>query len=153
MSEDQQKQFLIFKIDEEVYGINLLSIQEVKAWEQPTPLPDTPDYLTGMINLRGNVLPIMDLRKRFHKPEVEVNEKHVVIIVIAEGGALGLIADAVSDILTVDKSEVRPAGSASGLSEDNQYIEGVLTSQEEMVLLLDVKKLCGADLHRALKAS
>ncbi len=138
-------QFLTFILGKEVYGIDILRVQEIKGWEETTTLPNTPDYVKGVINLRGVVVPIVDLRERFNLSTANYDASTVVIIVRVNHQnlekAIGLVVDGVSDVHDIDTGNLQPAPSFQKESIDTTYIRGLAMSGDNMVILLDVDDL------------
>lgn len=139
-SADAEKQYITFTINEEEYGTPILTVQEIRGWMKTTPLPNTPDYVRGVTNLRGNIVPVFDLRTRFNGEHTQITERHVVIMVEIEGRIVGLLVDAISDILTIDEKQIQPPPTAN-LTIDTQYLSGLVTSGERMVALINIDKL------------
>lgn len=139
-SVDAAKQYITFTIDKEEYGTPILTVQEIRGWMKTTLLPNTPQYVKGVTNLRGNIVPVFDLRARFSGQLTEVSERHVVIMVEIEGKIIGLLVDAISDILTIDEAQIQPPPTGS-LIVDTQYIDGLFASEERMVALVNINKL------------
>ena len=142
VSQDEQ-QYLTFIMAGEEYGVDILAVQEIRGWEESTIIPNSPDYIKGVINLRGTIVPIMDLRRRFGLPTVEYSPVTVVIILKVEHPAervMGIVVDAVSDVYAISQSDRRKAPE---LTEDNNsvFIEGLVNVNEKMVILLDVESL------------
>jgi purine-binding chemotaxis protein CheW len=134
-------QFLSFSVGKETYAVDIMSVQEIKGWSETTPLPKTPEYMRGVLNLRGCVIPVFDLRSRFGKGSTEVDTTHVVIVLsLSNGHNLGLLVDSVSDILTVEQSEIKPSPQVQSDIED-RFINGLISHENMMVILLDVAKL------------
>lgn len=148
-SADAQSQYITFTIDKEEYGTPILTVQEIRGWMKTTPLPNTPDYVKGVTNLRGNIVPVFDLRARFSGQMTEVTERHVVIMVEIEGRTIGLLVDAISDILTIDDDKVQPPPTGN-LIVDTQYIDGLFASNERMVALVNINKLFDAETLQSL---
>ena len=132
--------YITFTINEEEYGTPILTVQEIRGWMKTTPLPNTPDYVRGVTNLRGNIVPVFDLRTRFNGEHTQITERHVVIMVEIEGRIVGLLVDAISDILTIDEKQIQPPPTAN-LTIDTQYLSGLVTSGERMVALINIDKL------------
>lgn len=139
-SVDAAKQYITFTIAQEEYGTPILSVQEIRGWMNTTPLPNTPKFVKGVTNLRGNVVPVFDLRARFSGETTEVTERHVVIMVEIEGRIIGLLVDAISDILTIDENQIQPPPTGS-LIVDTQYLDGLVATGERMVALINTNKL------------
>jgi purine-binding chemotaxis protein CheW len=150
MAEQQlsKKQYLSFSLGGEDYGIDILRVQEIKSWEGVRPLPDTPDYVKGVLELRGAIVPVIDLRIRFEIKDVEYTPTTVFIAVMVQSNGKnfmrGIVVDTVSDVLDVTEDGVKPAPKLEH-AVSNQYISGVVTLGERMVVLLDLDKLFGFD--------
>jgi len=139
-----RQQYLTFRLADEQYGVEILRVQTIQGWERVTPLPGTPDYVLGVINLRGAVVPIVDLKQRFGLPDGERGRTTVVVIVRMEGTdrerIIGLVADAVCDVCDVSEQELRPAPEI-GDRTGTEYLKGLAQIDERMVILLDVDRL------------
>lgn len=144
-SVDAEKQYITFTINEEEYGTPILTVQEIRGWMKTTPLPNTPEYVRGVTNLRGNIVPVFDLRTRFSGILTEVTERHVVIMVEIDGRIIGLLVDAISDILTIDEAQIQPPPT-SNMTVDTQYLDGLVTSGDRMVALININKLFDSQL-------
>lgn len=134
-------QCLTFKLADEEYGVDIMSVQEIRSWEPVTRLPNTPEFVTGVINLRGIVVPIIDLRKRFNLDTVAYGTTTVVVVVKVETGdserTMGMVVDAVSEVYNLSQDIIRKApelGSAISM----EYIRGLADIDEKMIILLDV---------------
>jgi len=134
------QQFLTFAVDKEEYGIDLLRIREIKGWTETTRLPNSPNFMKGVINLRGAVIPIFDLKGRFQMGESNPTEKHVVIIVAVEERLIGILVDSVSDIVEVGEEQIKPAPQME-TKIDDEFVNGLISLSEKMVVLLDVDSL------------
>lgn len=141
-------QFLTFMLGDEEYGVDILRVQEIKGWEQATAIPNTPDYIKGVMNLRGTVVPIVDLRRRFALPSAEYLPTTVVIVVKVEGDlstrTMGFVVDAVSDVYNVSPENLQPPPDF-GVRVDTAFIRGLAMVGEKMVILLDFDRLIGLD--------
>lgn len=146
---DADKQYIIFTIGDEEYATQILSVQEIRGWMKTTPLPNTPEYVRGVTNLRGNIVPVFDLRARFTGDLTEVTERHVVIMVEINSQIIGLLVDSISDILTIDTNQIQPAPT-SNLTVDTQYIDGLFASDERMVALVNINKLFDQDVLQSV---
>lgn len=137
-------QFLTFILAGEEYGVDILRVQEIKGWEKATKMPNTPPYIKGVINLRGAIVPIVDLRKRFDLENVEYGKTTVVIVLKVVGATgertLGFVVDAVSEVYNVSSENMKPAPEFGG-SISIDYIKGLATVGEKMVILLDIDHL------------
>ncbi|MAI62177.1 MAG: hypothetical protein CBB87_06750 [Micavibrio sp. TMED27] len=148
-SVDADRQYITFTIGTEEYGTPILTVQEIRGWMKTTPLPNTPDYVRGVTNLRGNIVPVFDLRSRFSGENTDVTDRHVVIMAEIEGRTIGLLVDAISDILTIDEAKIQPPPTTN-LIIDNQYLDGLVASDERMVALINVSKLFDQDIIEKL---
>ncbi|VAX07715.1 Positive regulator of CheA protein activity (CheW) [hydrothermal vent metagenome] len=137
-------QYLSFKLGGEIYGVDILSVREIKGWEEVRPLPDAPSYVKGVLDLRGVIVPIVDLRIRFQLTDCEYTPTTVTIVLTIECGSqqhvVGAVVDGVSDVLDVSPDEARVAPEM-GSDIGSHYIKGMMTSEGRMVILLDVNKL------------
>lgn len=140
------QQFLSFTLGAEEYGVDILMVREVKGWTATTRLPNTPEYVRGVLNLRGIIIPIFDLRARFTGKLTEPNSKNVVVILTVDNRTVGILADTVSDILTAGANDIRPAPD-TGNSIDQRFVSGLIAVEGRMVVLLDMKKLLSLDLE------
>lgn len=137
-------QYLTFELAGEQYGMDILRVQEIRGWTAVTPIPNTPEYVRGVLNLRGTVVPIIDLRRRLGMPRIDYGPTTVIVVanVIAAGRErlAGLVVDAVSDVCDVAVEDARPTPDF-GLSVDVRYMQGMAALGERMVVLLDIDKL------------
>jgi purine-binding chemotaxis protein CheW len=138
------QQYLSFALGDEQYGIEILRVQEIKGYSGITPIPNTPPHIRGVMNLRGTVIPVVDLRAKFHL-ETRAYDKFTVIIVVTVGTRIiGLVVDAVSDVLDISRTDIRPAPEL-GHREDTRFISGMVHVGERLVVLLDIATLLGGD--------
>lgn len=137
-------QYLTFMMDNEEYGIEILSVQEIRGWEPMTSIPNSPDYVKGVINLRGTVVPVIDLRQRFQLPKIEYSEVTVVVIVkvLIAGNEkiMGIVVDAVSDVYNLDKEAVSQTPAVGDMA-NKEFIDGLINVDDKMVVLLDLNKV------------
>jgi len=146
------QQFLTFRLAGEEYGVGILTVQEIRGWSTVTKVPHTPEWLLGVISLRGVVVPVVDLRIKFKLDSVEYNETTVVIILTVAARIVGVVVDAVSDVITLGAAQIKPAP-AMGNGANTGHIIGFGTLDERMRILVDVEKLmAGADLGLVDKA-
>ncbi|TVQ55660.1 MAG: purine-binding chemotaxis protein CheW [Rhodobacteraceae bacterium] len=134
------KQFVSFMIDDELYGVDVQSVREIRTWQPVTRLPGQAYYTRGVLNIRGEALPVHDLRARFGGGETEATDKNVVVIVTVDGSSAGLLVDSVSDIVDVDPDEICdvPEGARA---EAEEAITGLVPRAEKMIALVDVARL------------
>ncbi len=141
-------QYLTFLLEGEEYGVDILRVQEIRGWERTTPIPNTPDYVQGVINLRGTIVPIIDLRRRFGLPPREPGPTTVVVVLRVESEGrertMGIVVDAVSDVYNLPEEEVAPPPDlGSAISVD--FVRGLATVEGKMVIVLDIDRLLNAD--------
>ncbi len=133
-------QFLTFSLGQEEYGIELLNVQEIKGYSAITPIPNTPPHIKGVMNLRGAVIPIVDLRIRFGMEAIEYTKFHVIIVINVGTKVMGLLVDAVSDVLNAGVEDIRPAPDF-GAHADTRFISGMASTGDKMAVLLDLDTL------------
>ena len=133
-------QYLTFKIEDEVYGVEIAYVKEIIKMQAITKVPEMPMYIEGITNLRGDLIGVLDVRKRFGKPTKEYDEETCIIVIIHEDyGALGMIIDAVQETATIPESKITAPPSAK-LSYSNQFIRNIGRVGDEVKLLLDVDR-------------
>ncbi|EGO64146.1 chemotaxis protein CheW [Acetonema longum] len=135
----QELQLVIFKLDKEEYGLPITKVQEINKMVSITKLPHTPVFVEGIINLRGRVIPIVDLRKRFQLSASDHNEDSRIIIIEISGQTLGVIVDAVTEVVRLQANNVEPPPPAFIL--DSQYIHGVGKLEDRLIILLNLDKI------------
>ena len=140
---EDRRQFITFRTAEQEFGADIMMIREIRGWTQTTPLPHSPDYVRGLINLRGMVLPVVDLKARLGQGTTEVTPKHVIIVVRCGERTMGLLVDAVSDIMTASTSDIQPTPE---LARDvkEELVEGIAVLDQRMVTILGMEKLTAA---------
>ena len=140
------REFLTFRLGTESYGIEILKVQEIRGYETPTTLANAPAFIKGVINLRGVIVPILDLRIKFQL-QANYDEFTVVIILNVAGRGVGMVVDSVSDVLTLAVDNIRPTPEFASATFDTRYITGLGTVDDAMLILLDIEKLLtGADM-------
>jgi purine-binding chemotaxis protein CheW len=143
------EQYLTFLVAGQVYGIDILRVQEIKGWDKPTRIPHAPDHVLGVINLRGAVVPIIDLRMRFGVETAQFGPTTVVIVVRVNGQrrelTVGMVVDAVCEVCNVSESELRPAPDV-GTPTDADFVKGLAMTDKRMLILLGVEQLINASL-------
>jgi purine-binding chemotaxis protein CheW len=133
-------QFLTFLLDEKEYGLELFKIQEIRGYAPVTPIPNVPPHVRGVMNLRGTVLPVIDLRMKFRLPPIEYNKFTVIVIAMVGEKMVGLLVDAVSDVLQVTPDSMRAAPDF-GAAVDTRFIDGVFQTREHLAVALNLEKL------------
>lgn len=136
-------QALTFILGQEEYGIQILKVQEIKGYAPPTPIPNTPSHVKGVINLRGTIVPIVDLRCKFGMDAIDYNQFTVIVVTQLQGGKIiGFIVDAVSDVLNVPASDIHPTPEFDA-QLDTKFVSGLAKVGERIVILLDIEKVIG----------
>lgn len=133
-------EFLAFNLGGEEYGITIQKVQELRSWEAVTHIANAPAWLKGVMNLRGAIVPIVDLRIRFNLGQAEYNPFTVVIIANVAGRVIGMVVDNVSDVITLEPTQVKPAPEV-GSAMDTAYMIGIGTLEERMLILIDIERL------------
>lgn len=137
---DQVLQWVTFRLQEETYGINVMQVQEVLRYSEIAPVPGSPEYVLGIINLRGNVVTVIDTRARFGLPPAEVTDNTRVVIIEAEKQVIGILVDSVAEVVYLRQSEVDVAPNV-GTDESARFIQGVANREGELLILVDLNKL------------
>ena len=144
--------YLTFLLDKEEYGIDILRVLEIIKYMAPTEIPGSPDEMIGVINLRGQVIPVISMRKRFGFEIVEKNEKNVIIVVESEMGKIGFSVDQVQEVITFASQELEAAPDY-GLDIDTSYITSIAKTGEHVRILLDVSKILSKETESAMHQS
>ncbi|MGA7438105.1 MAG: chemotaxis protein CheW [Luteibacter sp.] len=137
---DEAAQYLTVNLGTEEYGVDILAVREIRGWTPVTRIPQAPSYVLGVLNLRGAIVPVLDLRLRFGLAREEYTATTVCVIVMVAGRQFGVVVDAVSDVVEVSPSGIRPVPDM-GTTVDTEYLKGLTSVGERMVLLLDVDRL------------
>ena len=133
-------QYVVFSINQQIFGIEILKIKEVLSYRKITPLPQVEEFVRGIINLRGAIIPVFDLREKFNLPAKEYTKFHVIIVVEIAGRVMGVIVDEISDVMDILPEEFQTTGNLpSNLRQE--YLKGVGKKQDEMIILLDMDRL------------
>jgi purine-binding chemotaxis protein CheW len=147
------REVLVFVLGAEEYGVDILKVQEIRGYEKVTPIPSAPAYLKGIVNLRGVIVPLVDMRVKFGLPEPRYDATTVVVILRVAGRVIGLVVDAVSDVVGLAPADVKQAP-ALGSIVDGSYLAGLATRDERMILLLDIEKfLSSAEMNLLARAA
>ena len=133
-------QWVTFKLQEETYGINVMQVQEVLRYTEIAPVPGSPDYVLGIINLRGNVVTVIDTRSRFGLEPAEVTDNSRIVIIEAEKQVIGILVDSVAEVVYLKSSEIDTAPNV-GTEESARFIQGVSNREGELLILVDLNKL------------
>ena len=138
------QEYLTFTLGREEYAIDILRVQEIRGYDQVTAIANAPAFIKGVINLRGAIVPIVDLRIKFNLGRVDYNEQTVVIILNLDRRVVGIVVDGVSDVLMLNAAQVRPAPEF-GATLSTEYLTGLGTVDERMLILVDIEKLMTSD--------
>ncbi len=137
---DVPREFLAFSMGQEEYGLDILKVQEIRGYEAVTRIANAPDFLKGVINLRGVIVPLVDMRIMLKLGEPSYDASTIVIVLSIGGSTVGMVVDGVSDVIALRGAEIRPAP-AIGSAVDTGYLIGIGTVAERMVILVDIDKL------------
>ena len=149
-------EFLTFRLGAEEYGIDILRVQEIRSYEEPTRIANAPEFIKGVVNLRGVIVPVVDLRLKLNCEKVEYNEFTVVIVLNVHGRVVGAVVDSVSDVLELSHEQINAAPEMN-TSLDTSYITGIASTAERMLILMDIQALMSSadmgliDSHPALQ--
>jgi purine-binding chemotaxis protein CheW len=142
-------QYLTFMLAGEEYGVDILRVLEIKGWDNVTPIPNTPKYIKGVINLRGTIVPIVDLRERFSMDSAEYGPTTVVIVVKVNSDnnsrTMGVVVDAVSEVYNIDEESLKPAPDF-GQAISTDFVRGLGTVDEKMIIVLDIDHLLNSSI-------
>ena len=143
-----RREVLSFTLGAEEYGIDILKVQEIRGYEQPTRIANVPPFMKGVVNLRGVIVPIVDMRVRFDLADIRYDDFTVVIVLNVVGRTIGIVVDSVSDVLGLDPAHIKPAPDFNG-TVASTYITGLGTvktgDSERMLILMDIERLLGSD--------
>ncbi|MCG7598611.1 chemotaxis protein CheW [Halomonas sp. McH1-25] len=136
----QSSEFLVFSLGEEEYAVDILKVQEIRGYENVTRIANAPDFIKGVTNLRGVIVPIVDLRIKFHLDKVEYGGQTVVIVVNVAERVVGIVVDGVSDVMTLSPDQIKPAPEF-GVALSSDYLSGLGSLDDRMLVLVDIDKL------------
>ena len=142
-SDDPVLQWVTFRLEDETYGINVMQVQEVLRYSEIAPVPGAPSYVLGIINLRGNVVTVIDTRQRFGLPPAEVTDNTRIVIIEADKQVVGILVDSVAEVVYLRQSEIETAPNV-GNEEAAKFIQGVCNKNEELLILVDLEKMMTA---------
>ncbi|MDH3513550.1 MAG: chemotaxis protein CheW [Gammaproteobacteria bacterium] len=153
VSQTNESQILTFRLDGQDYGVSILKIQEIKGWDKITPIPNSPAYVKGVLNLRGVIVPVIDLRLRFGLNEAERDIFTVIIVANVGGRLAGIVVDAVSDVINVGAEQLCEAPEYDG-QQNREFIKGLAQVDGKLLVLLDIDRLVNPDsLNKAAAAA
>ncbi|SFH44455.1 chemotaxis protein CheW [Modicisalibacter xianhensis] len=136
----QSSEFLVFSLGDEEYAVDILKVQEIRGYENVTRIANAPDFIKGVTNLRGVIVPIVDLRIKFHLDKVEYGGQTVVIVVNVAERVVGIVVDGVSDVMTLSPDQIKPAPEF-GVALSSDYLSGLGSLDDRMLVLVDIDKL------------
>lgn len=139
-SDDPILQWVTFLLEGEIYGINVMQVQEVLRYTEIAPVPGAPDYVLGIINLRGNVVTVIDTRLRFGLPSAEVTDQTRIVIIEADTHVVGILVDAVAEVVYLRQSEIETAPNV-GNEESAKFIQGVCNKNDKLLILVELDKM------------
>ncbi|MCC5883207.1 MAG: chemotaxis protein CheW [Halomonas sp.] len=143
-AEAHNREFLVFSLGEEEYAIDILKVQEIRGYENVTRIANAPDFIKGVTNLRGVIVPIVDLRIKFHLDKVEYGGQTVVIVVNVEDRVVGIVVDGVSDVMTLSPEQIKPAPEF-GVTLSSDFLSGLGSLDDRMLVIVDIDKLLTSD--------
>lgn len=142
------REYLTFRLGAEEYGIDILKVQEIRSYEQPTKIANAPAYLKGVVNLRGVIVPIVDLRVKFNcvkaEGQADIDSFTVVIVLNVKGRVVGAVVDSVSDVMQLSEQMIQPAPEMSASIVDTTYITGIANVSDRLLILMDIESLMGS---------
>ena len=144
-----EQQYLTFLMGKDEYGVDILAVQEIHCWVEPRPMPNTPEYIRGVIDWRGTIVPIIDLRTRFKYSEVTYTNTTVVIILKTklseqQEGIIGIVVDAVADVYDVKSEDLKKSPSL-GSKIDTKFIKGITKIEDSMIIILELSRIIDLD--------
>lgn len=149
---EAQHEFLTFVLGDENYALDIMTVKEIRGYEEVTKIANAPAYLKGVLNLRGDIVPIVDLRLKFNVGEATYNEFTIVIMLMVGERIVGIVVDEVSDVIKVSESEIK-APPEFGVAFDSAYLHGLTSINDQMIILVNIQKLISSDELGLLDAS
>ncbi len=144
-------QFVVFRLGKEEYGVNIMQVKEIVTYKEPTKVPNTPDFIEGIINLRGQIIPIVSLKKRFNISGESINDETRIIVMNLDSKQVGFIVDAASEVRTISEEDIENAPDiVAGI--ERKYITGIGKIGEKILILLDLDKLFSKEEKESLEA-
>ena len=139
---EESLQWVTFQLGSEIYGVNVLQVQEVLKYTEITPVPGAPAYVLGIINLRGNVVTVIDTRSRFNMTSKEVDDLSRIIFIEVKSHIIGMLVDSVAEVVSIKREEIDTSPNVSNEDlESAKYIQGVYSTDDKIIILIDVHKL------------
>lgn len=140
-SRNELIQLVSFKLEQEEYGVNVLKVREIIRMPSITRVPNTPHYIEGVINLRGKVIPIISMRKRFNLPEGETSNQTRIMVIDMDGELMGFVVDAVSEVIRISESEIQPPPAVVNSAVEQECLAGVINQTDRLLFFLNLEKL------------
>jgi purine-binding chemotaxis protein CheW len=144
---ETSREFLTFRLAAEEYAIDILQVREIRAYETPTRIANTPTYVKGVVNLRGAIVPILDLRERFGLGELAAGASRVVVILSLEGRPLGIVVDAVSDVVRLQAGDIRPAPEQIRAVVSEAFVHGLVPVDDRMLIVVDLARVVAVEAY------
>lgn len=144
LAPDMPNEFLTFTLGDEEYGVDILKVQEIRGYDTVTKVPNAPAFIKGVINLRGTIVPVVDLRLKFSLGRAEYNEFTVMIILNVARRVVGMVVDGVSDVMQLTPEQIRPAPEF-GSGVNTRFITGIGALEQRMLILMDIEKLMSSE--------
>ena len=141
---EEKNEFLTFVLGEENYALDIMTVKEIRGYEQVTKIANAPDYIKGVINLRGDIVPIIDLRIKFKVGQATYDEFTIVIMLMIGDRIVGIVVDEVSDVIKVGTTSIKPPPEF-GVAFDSSYLHGLTTVKDQMIILVNIQKLITSD--------
>ena len=135
-----ERQRVVFDLNEEAYGIDISQVREIIRMQEITRVPRAPEFIEGVINLRGKVIPVVDLRARFSMPGTERTDEHRIVVVDVSGQDIGMVVDAVTEVSRIPSSSIEPPSNVI-TTNDSEYLTGIVKTDEKLIILLDIAKV------------
>ena len=144
VASESQHEFLTFVLGDENYALDIMTVKEIRGYEDVTKIANAPDYIKGVLNLRGDIVPIIDLRIKFNVGSATYDEFTIVIMLMIGDRVVGIVVDEVSDVIKVKDDDIRPPPEF-GVAFDSAYLHGLTTIKEQMIILVNIQKLISSD--------
>ena len=144
VNNEEQQEFLTFVLGTENYALDIMTVKEIRGYENVTKIANAPPYIKGVLNLRGDIVPIIDLRIKFEVGEATYDEFTIVIMLMIGERIVGIVVDEVSDVIKVDETDKKPPPEF-GVAFDSAYLHGLTTINEQMIILVNIQKLISSD--------
>lgn len=135
-----EKQYVVFRLNQEEYGVEITKIREITEYKKNTKVPNTPDFIDGIINLRGNIIPVIDLKRKFHLEQKEFDSSHRIIITQLLDKQVGFIVDDASQVLRIDEQNIDAAPDII-LNVEQKFITGIGKVEEKIIIILDLEEI------------